>query len=266
MRLKNILTQLTIALTAVVALFCGHAHAESTLKVVKDRGTMIAGVRFDSPPYGYVDASGQNVGFDVEIAGEIAKRLGVKLELVRVTGQSRIPTLTSGKVDLLVAALTKTAEREKVVDFTMTYVTDGSAAVVKKGSPIKKISDLNGKTVSFVQGTTADAGMKEKAPQALITKFQEYPAAFLAFQQGITEAFIGQALGLDRFIKTDADKYEVISELVVEDPTAIGVRKDDTEWKDTLNGLLRDMVKDGTWSKIMTKYVSIPLEAPKITP
>jgi ABC-type amino acid transport substrate-binding protein len=263
---RTVLSSLAIALAFILTFVASKAQAESTLQVVKARGAMIAGVRFDAPPYGYVDANGQNVGFDVEIGAEIAKRLGVRLELIRVTGQSRVPTLISGKVDLLVAALTRTAEREKVVDFTMTYITDGSAVVVKKGSPIKTPSDLNGRTVSYVQGTTADAGMKQLAPQAQVTKFQDYPAAFLAFQQGITEAFIGQALGLDQFLKSDAGKYEVLHDLVVVDPTAIGVRKDDTEWKDALNEILKAMITDGTWSKIITKYVSIPVETPKVSP
>jgi len=172
--------------------------------------------------------------------------------------------LTAGKVDLLIAAITKTPEREKVIDFSTTYVTDGSAVVVRKGSPIRTPSDLNGRSVSFVQGTTADAGLKEQAPQAIITKFPEYPAAFLAFQQGVTEAFIGQALGLDQFLKTDPGKFEVLPKLVVVDPIAIGVRKGDEEWLKTLNGLIKDMVTDGTWERIIRKYVSIPLEKPKV--
>ncbi|WP_083745410.1 transporter substrate-binding domain-containing protein [Variovorax sp. KK3] len=239
------------------------AQSTSTLQTVKSRGTLIAGVRFDSPPYGFVDAAGKNIGFDVEFAEDIAKRLGVKLELVRVTGQSRIPTLTAGKVDMLIAAITKTAEREKVIDFTTTYVTDGSAVVVRKGSPIRTPSDLNGRAVSFVQGTTADAGLKEQAPQAVVTKFQEYPAAFLAFQQGVTEAFIGQALGLDQYIKTDPSKYEVLPKLVIVDPIAIGVRKGDDEWRTALDGQLKAMVADGTWDRIIKKYVSTPVEKPK---
>jgi ABC-type amino acid transport substrate-binding protein len=252
----------TIGLVAIP----GVSHAQSTLQAVKSRGTMIAGVRFDSPPYGFVDASGKNVGFDIDFAEEIARRMGVKLELVRVTGQSRIPTLNSGKIDLLVAALTKTAEREKVVDFTMTYITDGAAVVVKKGSPIKTPADLNGRSVAFVQGTTVDAGLKEAAPNAQPIKYQEYPAAFLAFQQGLADAFIGQAFGLDQFLKAEPGKYEVLTKWLYADPIAIGVRKGDTEWKNALDTQLKAIVADGTWNKIVKKHVSIAVEAPKVSP
>jgi ABC-type amino acid transport substrate-binding protein len=264
MRRITFIRSFALSCTLALSLIPGLSHAQSTLQAVKSRGTMIAGVRFDAPPYGFVDASGKNIGIDIEIAEEIAKRLGVKLELVRVTGQSRIPTLNSGKIDLLVAALTRTAEREKVVDFTMTYITDGAAVVVKKGSPIKTPADLNGKTVSFVQGTTVDAGLKEAAPSAQPMKYQEYPAAFLAFQQGLADAFIGQALGLDQFLKSDPGKYEVLTKLLYPDPTAIGVRKGESEWKAAIDQQLKAIVLDGTWSRIVKKYVSVPVEMPKV--
>jgi len=242
------------------------SHAQSTLQTVKTRGSMIAGVRFDSPPYGSVDANGKNVGIDIDIAGEIAKRLGVKLELVRVTGQSRIPTLNSGKIDLLVADLTHTREREKAIDYSMTYVEDGVAVMVKKGSGIKTPSDLNGKAVSFVQGSTADAALKKVAPQAKITEYQEYPQAFLAFQQGLTDAFISDALILDKFVKTDPEHFEILSGYLVPEPIAIGLRKNDSEWRNTIDGILQDMVVDGTWQRIIKKFVSIPMQTPRVFP
>lgn len=266
MRLIRIVTSLIAALTVASTFYGSEALAESTSAAVKSRGIMIAGVRFDSPPYGTVDSNGQNVGIDIDMAREISKRLGVELELVRVTGQSRIPTLNSGKVDLLIAALTKTAEREKVVDFTMTYVTDGGAVLVKKGSTIRTPKDLNGRAVSYVQGTTVDAGLREAAPDAQITKFQDYPAAFLAFDQGITDAFICQLLGADEFIKGNPDKYEVLKDLVAVDPIAIGVRKGDAEWRSELDGILKSIIADGTWSSIMKKHVSIPVEPPSVSP
>jgi ABC-type amino acid transport substrate-binding protein len=266
MRFNRLISSVVVMLTFAISFHGGEALAESTAEAIKSRGSMIEGVRFDSPPYGSVDANGQNVGIDIDIANEIAKRLGVKLELIRVTGQSRIPTLNSGKVDLLVAGLTRTAEREKVVDFTMTYITDGGAVVVKKGSTIRAPKDLNGRTVSYVQGTTVDAGLKASAPDAKVTKFQDYPAAFLAFDQGITEAFICQFLGVGDFIRANPEKYEVLTELVAVDPIAIGVRKGDTEWKTELDEILKSIITDGTWATIVKKHVAVNVEPPKLLP
>jgi polar amino acid transport system substrate-binding protein len=253
-------------LAAIAMFFSQTSVAESTLQTVKTRGTMIAGVRFDAPPYGSVDANGKNVGIDVDIASEIARRLGVKLQLVQVTAQSRIPTLNSGKIDLLIADLTHTREREKAIDFTETYIEDGVSVMVHKNSGITKPSDLNGKSVSFVQGSTADAALKKAAPQAKITVYQEYPQAYLAFQQGLTDSFLSDALILGTYAKSDPANLVVLSSYLTPEPIAIGVRKNDSEWRTTLDEMIQDMSADGTWSKIVEKYVTVAMPKPRVFP
>ena len=260
LRLASLLAVLLVTMTCPTLAF-----AQATLDAVKARGSLIVGVRFDTPPYGFVDASGKNVGIDVDLAGMISKRLGVRLELVQVTGQSRIPTLNSGKVDMLMADLTHTREREKSIDFSATYIHDGVAIMVKKDSGIQSASDLNGKSVSFVQGSTANAALKQVAPQAKITEYQEYPQAFLAFRQGLTDAFISDALTLDQFLKTDGS-LEILPKFLAPEPIAIGVRKNDRAWLDTLNGELQDISANGDWATIVKKYVTIPLQAPEVFP
>src|SRR5208282_5770969 len=100
---------------ALIALTSSLAAAASTLDDVKARGKLIAGVRYDTAPYGYLDANGKVVGFDIDLISEVAKRLGVSVEFVQVTAKTRIPMLQSGKVDILAAALTHTREREQAV-------------------------------------------------------------------------------------------------------------------------------------------------------
>ena len=257
---------LAAAFGLLALLFCsGPSQAQSTLQTVKSRGTLIAGVRFDTAPYGFLDASGKNVGIDVEIAEEMARRLGVKLELIQVTGQSRILTLNSGKIDLLLAALTHTRAREKAVDFSITYVQDGLGIMTKKGSAIQKLGDLNGKSVATVQGTTLTAPLKKVAPQARVAEYPEYPQAFLAFQQGLADSFGADLTVLDKFLKSDPNA-EILSVALAPEPIAIGMRKNDSEWRNTLNGLLQDMVTDGTWERITKKYVSLSLPAPEVWP
>jgi polar amino acid transport system substrate-binding protein len=257
---------LIAAILLAMMSFASPSFADSTLQTVKSRGTLIAGVRFDSPPYGSVDANGKNVGIDIDIANEIARRLGVKLQLAQVTAQSRIPTLNSGKIDVLIADLTHTREREKAIDFTETYIQDGVSVMVRKNGAIRQPSDLNGKSVSFVQGSTADAALKKAAPQAKVTVYQEYPQAFLAFQQGLTDAFLSDALILGQYVKSDPANLEVLGTYMTPEPIAMGLRKNDSDWRDALNGVLQDMVADGTWSKIVTKYVAIPMPKPAVFP
>ena len=255
----------TVLAVMMLVLMARPGCAQSTLEAVKSRGAIVVGVRFDSPPYGYVDDNGKNVGIDVDLAGEIAKRLAVKLTLLQVTGQSRIPTLNSGKVDLLMADLTHTREREKAIDFSETYIEDGIAVMVRKDGTVQDPADLDGKSVSFVQGSTANAALRRVAPGARVTEYQEYPQAFLAFRQGVTDAFISDALTLDQFLKTD-DGLRILPKYLAPEPIAIGLRKNDSAWRDTLNGALQDMVADGTWDRVVKKYVTIPMQRPALFP
>src|SRR5437763_6634187 len=89
--------------TTLVPIACSSAIASSTFEEVKARGKMIAGVRYDSPPFGSLDSNGKVVGFDIDLINDIAKRLGVGIELVQVTAKTRIPTLESGKIDIIAA-------------------------------------------------------------------------------------------------------------------------------------------------------------------
>ncbi len=101
----------TVLLVAVLAI-CGFSSVatagESTLDLVKKRGKLIAGVRYDAPPWGSVDKEGKVIGFDVDIARYFAQKLGVELELVQVTAKTRIPMLVNGNVDILTAGMAHT--------------------------------------------------------------------------------------------------------------------------------------------------------------
>src|SRR2546425_13218235 len=99
----------------------GPADAQATLEVVKKRGKLIAGVKTDFPPFGTIDASGRNVGFNADVAHRFAQALfndANQVELVAVTSGNRIPFLQSGKIDIIIATVTITDERRQVVEFS----------------------------------------------------------------------------------------------------------------------------------------------------
>jgi len=242
------------------------ARAQSQLETVKARGTLQVGVRFDSPPFGFVDADGKNVGIDVEIAQELAKRLGTKLQLLQVTAQSRIPMLNSGKVDLLLAALTHTREREKAIDFSITYVNDAIKMLVKTDSGIKGPSDMTGKVLSLIQGSTVLPAVKRVMPgNVRIVQYQENPQAYLSLRQGMTDAFLTDVLTLDKLIQSDS-AFQIVGPDLSTEPIAIGLRKNDSDWRNAINAMLQDMVTDGTWDRIVKKFVHVPLARPEMWP
>lgn len=252
---------LVAACVALPVLASALAASASTLDDVKARGKLIVGVRYDTAPYGFLDATGKVVGLDIDLASEVAKRLGVSAEFVQVTAKTRIPMLQSAKVDLLAAALTHTREREQVIDFSITYIVDGSKLLVKKGSGIRSIEELNkeGKTIACIQGSMDEVNARRLAPKAKILDYQEYPQAFLAVKQGLADAMTTVVSTLDRFAKQD-NSVEVVGGFLNNQPIAFGVRPDDSKWRNAVNGALQDIVEDGTYKTIYAKYFSTPYE------
>lgn len=238
------------------------AIAASALDDVKARGKMIVGVRYDSPPFGSLDSNGKVIGFDIDLITDIAKRLGVGIEMVQVTAKTRIPMIESGKIDIIAAVLTHTRERDRVIDFSISYLLDGQRLLVKKGSGIKGAGDLKGKTVSAVQGSYNEATIRKIVPEAKVLVFQEYPQAFLALKQGLADAFTTTATILEGVAKQDPD-FESVGEFLTSEPIAFGIRENDSKWRDAINFALQDMVADGTFKTIFEKYFTLPYRAPE---
>jgi ABC-type amino acid transport substrate-binding protein len=247
------------AMTAILFALCafvvpGPADA-GTLDDVKSKGVLTVGVRADMPPFGVIERSGHTVGLDISIAEEIAKRLGVKLEMIPVTAAARIPTLQSGKIDLLFGGTAATAERAKVVDFSLPYLPERDTVMVRKDSTITRLEDLAGKKVSASPGTSGEQKLRELVPTAQIVNYQELTQAFLALKNGLVEGFVSGGLTLAKFAATQPGAFRIAEFSLLEYPTCIGVRKGEKEWLATVNTLLKKMDEDGTYAKIYNKWV-----------
>ena len=181
------------ALTAL-ALLGASASAASIRDQVCTDGVFNAGVKYDSPPFGFVDENGDVTGFDVDLVKEIGKDLSavckkpVKVVLKQVTSSNRIEFVQNGTVDIAAATATATFARMDTVDFTNTYFLDGQRLLVPVGSPIKSVRDLAGKRVGTAQGSTSELNLKAAAPKANVISLQQYTDAFTALQQGRVDA------------------------------------------------------------------------------
>ena len=248
------------AILAYVFMFAATAAVaqESTLDVVKKRGTLIAGMRNDFPPAPYVNQQGDWVGFELDLMEYIAKKLGVKLQKEVVTSRTRIPVLVNGNVDLAMAVMNPTRERAQVVDFTQPYFLGGQALLVRKDSGIKSIDDTAGKKVGTTQGSNDPNGVKAFQPKAEIVYFQEYPQAFLALKQGKIDAMSTTDLTLAAFAK-QAPSFVVIVPPFKPDPWVIGVRQNDSKWRLFLDETIMDAWADGTIAKLHEKFVGSPV-------
>jgi polar amino acid transport system substrate-binding protein len=247
---------LLLGLIGILALAITPALA-GTLQDVKARGKILAGVKTDFPPFGFVDEKGTNKGFDADVAKALAKELFGKeeaVEFVAVTSGNRIAFLTTGKIDLILASMTITEERKKVIDYSIPYFMSGHLLLVHKDSKIEKYQDLAGKKVSTTQGSTGDIVLGELVPTAERTKFQHNSESLQALKDRRVEAFIQDDMLLIDLQGKNPDLKVVGRPPFKPAPYGLGVRKGDKEWLDFIDATLTKMKKSGEYQKLWDKW------------
>jgi ABC-type amino acid transport substrate-binding protein len=250
-----------LGLAAVIFGFlAAAAMAAATPDAIKARGKLLAGVKYDTPPFGFVDQDGKVAGFDVDLMREIAKALGVEVEFVKVTSQTRIPMLVSGNVDLTAASMTHTREREKTIDFSITYYTGAQALLVPQASKIAALADLADKTVAVQQGTTLERNLAQLAPKATVLPFHDYTSAWLAVREGRADALTGSYDILRGFMQT-AQGFKIVGPKFSVEPFGIGVRRGDADMRDFVNAVLQDLWTSGRYQVLYQKWFKVAPEA-----
>jgi polar amino acid transport system substrate-binding protein len=188
----------TLLALGVVSLFgvMDTAKAETVMEKVARTGTLTAGTRKDIVPFAYVDNNNQWSGYSIDIIDAIRQELQsylgkeIKLELVEVTLDDRIPALRSGDIDILCDASTFTWEKDQQVDFTVPYFQAGTRLLVKKDSPINGSPDsLMGKRIGYFAGTISNQGVALAQPKAVLVEFKSKEEALNALEQGNIDGF-----------------------------------------------------------------------------
>jgi polar amino acid transport system substrate-binding protein len=228
--------------------------AKSTLQQVVERGTLKVGVILSFPPFGSRNSAGEPEGYDVDLAKEVAKALGVKIEIIDTTAADRIPNLQTGKVDLVIGNFTRTMERAKAIAFTDPYVVAGQVLLVKKGSGIKGISDLTDKTVAVNKSSTADTLITSANPKAKIQRYDTAAAALLAVKQGQADATIEDSNYLAYQAKLDTSLEVTHDSLVPLEYNGFGLRQGDPDWLVWLNQFIFDINASGKNKELYVKW------------
>ena len=232
--LKHSARSLIMALAALCAATA--AQAEDTLDQIIKRGTLIVGVSLGTPPYGITNAQMEPDGYDVDLAKAFARELGVKLQLVDTVAANRIPSLTSGKVDIVISSFSITPERAKAIAFTNCVYVDQQVTVAPKSVVMASVQDFKGKRIGVTRATTNDIAVGRQAPQG--TTVQRYDddastsQALLASQVDgiVTSAALAVAIR-DRTPALQLETKFVVSEA----PMGIGLRRGDGELLHWLN-------------------------------
>ena len=160
-----------------------------TLDEIKESGTVKIGVFSDKNPFGYVDENGDYQGYDIYFSERIAKDLGVEVEYVSTDAANRVEYLKTGKVDIILANFTVTAERAESVDFALPYMKVALGVVSPDAALITAPEQLNGKKLIVTKGTTAETFFTENYPDVELVKFDQYTEAYNALLDGRGDAF-----------------------------------------------------------------------------
>jgi polar amino acid transport system substrate-binding protein len=251
---------------AVMALTAGAAAAQELPALpdaIKEQGTLHVGVRCDQPPYGFKDQNGDFAGVEVEMAKQIAQwAFDGQIEMMCVTAENRIPQLTAGKVDMLIATLGKTPERARVIDYSTPYNWGGSDLLVMKDSPIQKLADIkDAETVVMLKGTTQAAWFDANMPGLNTLRLNTASDALQALLQGRGDAYAHDAATLIVIAARDQNLRLVGEPFAVSD-AAVGVRKNEPEWMAWINAALARMKSEGLYAQWLEKWVPAEIRAP----
>ena len=241
---------------------CGCGRNDTTpgtLNAVLKRKKLIVGVRTDARPFGFIGEDGYNYGFDVDLGSELAlylvNRYANAVEYVPVTAQNRIAYLNSGKVDCLIATMSITENRSKLMDFSVPYYESGQAIMVPHWSKISTLKELNGQRVIIVYGSTSEINVRNELPDSTIMGYKNYDDAVKALKDGLAVAIIADDSVLldyvyrDKYFKLLPGRYSV-------EPYAIAFRKGkDTEsLRQYTDFFLKEYARTGKLTRLQHKW------------
>ncbi|MGR6117596.1 substrate-binding periplasmic protein [Aeribacillus composti] len=265
-----------IAIAALILSACGNNNDQkekqtqdqekNALQEIKDKGEITVGIMGTYAPYNFMNENKEYDGFDVDIAKELAKRLGVKANFVAQEFSGLIPGLQKGKFDILVSQVTITDERKKQIDFTEPYITNKVKVIVREdNNDIKSVNDFKGKTIGVGLGTNDEAYLRnELLPKVGDFKINTYDDVITTLKDldaGRIDATINNVYALKPVIEENGYKIKAVGDPIKEDQAGVAVKKGNKELVDALNKALKEMKEDGTYKEIYVKWFDeVPTE------
>jgi polar amino acid transport system substrate-binding protein len=242
------------AFAAMVFVTAGATSRADGLDDIKAAKKLRVAIDLGVPPYGMTDDKMQPAGSDVETGKLLAQDLGVEFELVPTTGASRIPSLQSGKADVVISTLSVTPERAKVIDFSVAYASLRTVIAGVKGIEVKSVADLDGKTVGTARGTTHDTWLTQNAKNAKIVRYEDDATEAQAVVSGQVDLFSTAELLLAPISARNPGRQLELKFVIDTFKLAIGVKQGEPRLLQTVSDWVKTNLKNGKLNAIYKKY------------
>lgn len=231
----------------------------SAMDQIRARGKLVVGVKFDQPLFGFRDPkSGEIDGFDIAVAYELARSMGLKpaqVQFVETVSRDRIPALQQGRVDLVVATMSITPDRQAQIDMSRPYFVAGQSILVRaETDDIQSVQSLNGRRVCTVLGSTSENAVAQRAPQALLLSLDGYAPCVQALKDGQVDAVTTDNSILAGFANGDAS-LKLVGGQFTQELYVVGVPKGRGDLTGFVNEVVGEMLADGTWDRIYQQYL-----------
>lgn len=244
----------TFVLAVSAALLLGSAANADQIKIG------LASEAF--PPFSTPDASGNWSGWEIDIIHAVCKAAELDCVITPVAWEGIIPSLTGGQIDAIMASMTITDERKKVIDFSDKYYNTPTVVITAKGAGLEPSPEsLDGKTVGVMVSTIQEAYVKAHYPGATLKTYQTTDEGFQDLIAGRIDASLADSIAVQAFADSDAGKAccEIIGPVkddpaILGDGVGVGLRKEDTELKAKFNAAIKQIREDGTYDEISKKY------------
>jgi polar amino acid transport system substrate-binding protein len=253
----------------VTLLFCTavatvSASARSLDEILSTKEIRV-GVNPEYPPTARYNAKNELEGYDIDLSNRLGEMLGVKVTFVTVNPSSRVPFVTSGKIDYVLGGMTRTPERAKLIDFTVPITTETLGVLTVEGKQFEHVADLNKETVTLaeVRGTTPVKYIQQALPKAKLLLLDNHPDVLRAVAQGRADAVIDDLSFLGQISKTIDAKWMALKENAGEvDYDCLGVNKGDQTLKNWLNTALFSLEQDGFMRMNWRKWYGFDMVVP----
>lgn len=258
--MKKIVCAVLAAATLLTLVGCKKTQkgTKDAVAALKERGTFVLGLDDSFPPLGYRNDNNEIVGYDIDLAKEVAKRLGVKFLAQPISWDAKEMELETGKIDCIWNGFTITEERIQSLSFTEAYLNNEQVLIVREDSGINSLADMKGKTVALQSGSSAQEAVDDNKDfsnsLAGIVLLPDNITALNDLDVGGVDGVVMDSVVANYSIAQTKKPFKVISESLANEGYGIGFRKTEPELRDAVWNTLKEMQADGTVAAIGQKW------------